>query len=133
MTTIEYLIIGLWKLCNFTAWLLVKSQKLLHPVFHAVSLRFLKSKQIKTRNSKNWDKPAWFNSHNVLIYGAVCSWTTISRKNTISSRCYPLSVSPTKWSNTFKSVFDHFVGLALKGLITSFLYFLSLTNKKHKQ
>ena len=28
------------------------------------------------------------------------------------------------------SVFDHFVGLALKGLITSFLYFLSLTNKK---
>ena len=39
----------------------------------------------------------------------------------------PLSVNPTKWSNTFKqfignlptkclSVFDHFVGLALKGL-----------------
>ena len=34
----------------------------------------------------------------------------------------PLSANPTKWSNTFKqfvgnlSVFDHFVGLALKGL-----------------
>ena len=39
----------------------------------------------------------------------------------------PLSVNPTKWSNTFKqfvgnlptnclSVFDHFMGLALKGL-----------------
>ena len=39
----------------------------------------------------------------------------------------PLSVNPTKWSNTLKqfigwcrqiclSVFDHFVGLALKGL-----------------
>ena len=38
----------------------------------------------------------------------------------------PLSANPTKWSNTFKqfvgklptnrlSVFDHFVGLALKG------------------
>ena len=41
----------------------------------------------------------------------------------------PLSVNVTKWSNTFKqfvgklptnclSVFDHFVGLALKGLTT---------------
>ena len=35
----------------------------------------------------------------------------------------PLSANPTKWSNTLKqflgylSVFDHFVGLALKGLI----------------
>ena len=35
----------------------------------------------------------------------------------------PLSASPRKWSNTFKptnclSLFDHFVGLALKGLMT---------------
>ena len=41
---------------------------------------------------------------------------------------HPLSANPTKWSNTLKqfisnllmiclSVFDHFVGLALKGLI----------------
>ena len=50
----------------------------------------------------------------------------------------PLSANPTKWSNTLKqfvgnlptnclSVFDHFVGLALKGLIlpqvtTQFFY-----------
>ena len=43
-------------------------------------------------------------------------------------RFNPLSANPTKWSNTLKqfvgkkptnclSVFDHFVGLALKGLI----------------
>ena len=38
----------------------------------------------------------------------------------------PLNANPTKWSNTFKqfigvclSVFDHFVILALKGLIKS--------------
>ena len=42
----------------------------------------------------------------------------------------PLGANPTKWSNTFKqfvgklptnrlSVFDHFVGLALKGISTS--------------
>ena len=42
----------------------------------------------------------------------------------------PLSANPTKWSNTLKqfvgklptnclSVFDHFVGLALKGLISA--------------
>ena len=42
----------------------------------------------------------------------------------------PLSVNPTKWSNTLEqlvpnlptnclSVFDHFVGLALKGIIKS--------------
>ena len=35
----------------------------------------------------------------------------------------PLSANPTKWSNTLKqfvlSVFDYFVGLALKGLITA--------------
>ena len=49
-----------------------------------------------------------------------------------SSKCFanvnPLSASPTKWSNTLKqfvgnlptnclSLFDHFVELALKGLI----------------
>ena len=28
----------------------------------------------------------------------------------------PLSANPTKWSNTLLSIFDHFVGLALKGL-----------------
>ena len=50
----------------------------------------------------------------------------ISRKNTLSD-INPLSTNFTKWSNTLKqfvgklptnclSVFDHFVGLALKGL-----------------
>ena len=45
----------------------------------------------------------------------------------------PLSANPTKWSNTLKqfvgnlptnclSVFDHFKGLALKGLITTLLH-----------
>ena len=49
---------------------------------------------------------------------------------TINLFLYPLSANPTKWSNTLKqfvgnlptnclSVFDHFVGLALKGLIQS--------------
>ena len=44
----------------------------------------------------------------------------------------PLSVNPTKWSNTLKqffgklptnclSVFDHFVKLALKGLVSKFM------------
>ena len=44
----------------------------------------------------------------------------------------PLNANPTKWSNTLKqfvgnlstnylSVFDHFVGLACKGLIINFL------------
>ena len=44
--------------------------------------------------------------------------------------CNPLTANPIKWSNTFKqfvgklppnclSVFDHFVKLALKGLILS--------------
>ena len=38
----------------------------------------------------------------------------------------PLSVSFTKWSNTF-SVFDHFVGLALKGLSCSLWIFLPIS------
>ena len=39
----------------------------------------------------------------------------------------PLSANPTEWSNTLKQfvgksrVFDHFVGLALKGLNTAVL------------
>ena len=50
-----------------------------------------------------------------------------NRTPNISSNINPLSANPTKWSNTLKqfvgklptnclSVFDHFVGLALKGL-----------------
>ena len=45
----------------------------------------------------------------------------------MSTKNNPLSANPTKWSNTLKqfvgnlpnclSVFDHFMGLALKGLI----------------
>ena len=46
----------------------------------------------------------------------------------------PLSANPTKWSNTLKkfvcklptnylSVFDHFVGLALKGLIAIYVLY----------
>ena len=51
----------------------------------------------------------------------------------------PLSANPTKWSNTLKqfvgklranclSVFDHFVGLALKGLkrVANSVYFVNL-------
>ena len=45
---------------------------------------------------------------------------------------YPLSANPTKWSNTLKqfvgnlpaiclNVFDHFVGLAIKGLMIKIL------------
>ena len=54
----------------------------------------------------------------------------------------PLSAKPTKWSNTLKqfvgklstnflSVFDHFVGLAFKGLIASSkpAVFLSISGK----
>ena len=48
------------------------------------------------------------------------------------SLSYPLSTNPTKWLNTRKqfvgikltnylSVFNHFVGLALKGLTTNYL------------
>ena len=51
----------------------------------------------------------------------------------------PLSANPTKWSNTLKqfvgklatnclSVFDHFVGLALKGLIIRVHYMLFFIN-----
>ena len=47
----------------------------------------------------------------------------------------PLSANPTKWSNTLKtirrqkptnclSVFDHFVGLALKGLTLVYMFCL---------
>ena len=32
----------------------------------------------------------------------------------------PLKANPTKWSTNCLSVFDHFVGLALKGLNLSF-------------
>ena len=53
------------------------------------------------------------------------SWLNLSD---LSVSFNPLSANPTKWSNTLKqfvgklptnclSVFDHFVGLALKGLI----------------
>ena len=37
----------------------------------------------------------------------------ISARNKIDNNC--LSANPTKWSNTL-SVFDHFVGLAVKGI-----------------
>ena len=50
-----------------------------------------------------------------------------TEKILFASKTYPLSANFTKWSNTLKqfvdkllanclSVFDHFVGLALKGL-----------------
>ena len=39
----------------------------------------------------------------------------------------PLSANPTKWSNTLcLSVFDHFVGLALKGLTHMNIYHLEM-------
>ena len=55
-----------------------------------------------------------------------------SKYDTRYSSFNPLSANPTKWSNTLKqfvgnlptnclSVFDHFVGLALKGLRKLFL------------
>ena len=54
--------------------------------------------------------------------------TTLDFKLAFKEPLNPLSANPTKWSNTLKqfvgnmptnclSVFDHFVGLALKGLI----------------
>ena len=58
-----------------------------------------------------------------------------------SLRCFnPLSANPTKWSNTLKqfvgnsptnclSVFDHFVKLALKGLIVIFERAILLKNR----
>ena len=53
-----------------------------------------------------------------------------SKSITIPPRINPLSANPEKWSNTLKqfvgnlptnclSVFDHFMNLALKGLIYS--------------
>ena len=54
----------------------------------------------------------------------------------------PLSANPTKWSNTLKqflgylSVFDHFVGLALKGLIIEdarSIFFVGFSFKKSLQ
>ena len=55
----------------------------------------------------------------------------------------PLSAKITKWSNTLKqfvgnlptnclSVFDHLVGLVLKGLRCSFATLLKLSNKRKK-
>ena len=54
-----------------------------------------------------------------------CSYTLAKQTN---AKLNPLNIKPPKWSNTLKqfvgklpenclSVFDHFVGLALKGLI----------------
>ena len=54
----------------------------------------------------------------------------------------PLSANFTKWSNTLKQfvgnlptnclrVFDHFVGLALKGLIIMVIVIKSITQKQH--
>ena len=34
-----------------------------------------------------------------------------------------LSANPTKWTNTFLSVFDHLMNLALKGLENTFVFF----------
>ena len=56
------------------------------------------------------------------------NFNEIFGKNVTYDEINPLSANPTKWSNTLKkfvgnlptnylSVFDHFVGLALKGLI----------------
>ena len=56
----------------------------------------------------------------------------------------PLRAKITKWSNTLKqfvgnlptnclSVFDHFVGLVLKGLRCSFATLLKLSNKRKKK
>ena len=46
----------------------------------------------------------------------------------------PLSANPTKWSNTLKllSVFDHFVGLALKGLNSDSLKPLLMTKRANE-
>ena len=49
----------------------------------------------------------------------------------------PLSANPTKWSNTLKtlktclSVFDHFVGLTLKGLRSVPTYLNYIVGKKY--
>ena len=47
-------------------------------------------------------------------------------KSNISLETNPLSANFTKWSNTLKqlNVFDHFMGLALSGLIFKHFYFM---------
>ena len=58
-----------------------------------------------------------------IVLMTTCFWHSVSSTDNLN----PLSTNPTKWSNTLKqfvgklpknylSVFDHFVGLALKGL-----------------
>ena len=82
---------------------------------------------------------AWYRSnfflerHNIWNLLSSLNWVSVmSSSKTVFN---PLSVNPTKWSNTFKqfvgklttdclSVFDHFVGLALKGIsISSYLQY----------
>ena len=65
-----------------------------------------------------------------LIYKQLCLY--------INLYIDPLSANPTKWSNTLKqfvsklpmnclSVFDHFVGLALKGLRSNTFFYCTMT------
>ena len=69
---------------------------------------------------KKWLQYSWTSLRKGWTWGKA-SWSPIANFN-------PLSANPTKWSNTLKqfvgklptnclSVFDHFVKLALKGLI----------------
>ena len=46
----------------------------------------------------------------------VATLSLIAITSYIKDAFNPLSANPTKWSNTLKQLFDHFVGLALKGL-----------------
>ena len=61
----------------------------------------------------------------------ICMTTLISKISVLRVLITPLSPNPAKWSNTLKqfvgklptnclSVFDHFVGLAFKGLSTPY-------------
>ena len=67
----------------------------------------------------------------LLIIFLVTMMVNLQTRSFICGKFNPLSTNITKWSNTLKqfvaklsmnclSVFDHFVGLALKGLICGF-------------
>ena len=62
------------------------------------------------RSAQFWLSYAYFYKHDVPTIMVKLHWEWCKPLN-------PLSANPTKWSNlNCSSVFDHFVGLALKGL-----------------
>ena len=77
-----------------------------------------------------WHSMLWF-STSLLLEKVIFSYFKFVNKSCFSLNS--LSANPTKWSNTIKqfvgklqtnclSLFDHFVGLALKGLILMLIF-----------